>query len=273
MLGSLFFTVSSAVLLSKDFRTMVGYDKHIINQAQYAAEWSLLTISGLFFTIGSIAYVRAMSEIPMKPMCRCTHFRTDELFGSWCFFFGVIPYIPFSLIYAISDPNNVLYLGMFGITVFGVFATLLFVWTRYPSQVSDVHKVRYFSCIICLKCCFPLTIEKHCSTDLLIASWLVFIGTFLGTIGQMLYVLYYIFAASNDAFAITINIIWFLDFIWFLIGSAYFVAGSYPIVQDFAHEGNEESVPTFLLDNDSSLRNNHANPLLSSFSLSDSSRL
>jgi hypothetical protein len=247
---------------------MVGYDKHIINEAQYAAEWSLLTISGLFFTIGSIAYVRAMSEIPMKPICKCTHFRTDELFGSWMFFIGVIPYIPFSLIFAIGDPNNILYLGMFGLTVFGVFATLLFVWTRYPSQISDsIHKVRYFSCIICLKCCFPHTIEKHCSTDLLIASWLVFIGTFLGTVGQMLYAFYYLVAQSSDTFAITINIIWFLDFIWFLIGSAYFVEGSYPIVEDFAHEGRNEDQPRFLLDNldiDTNSNNNNIS-LLSAY--------
>ena len=83
----------------------------------------------------------------------------------------------------------------------------------------------------------------------------------------MLYVFYYLVAQSSDTFAITINIIWFLDFIWFLIGSAYFVAGSYPIVEDFAHEGRNEDQPRFLLDNldiDTNSNNNNIS-LLSAY--------
>lgn len=41
-----------------------------------------MTISGVFYTIGSLAFVRAVNEPPLKPLFpSLIHFQTDELLG------------------------------------------------------------------------------------------------------------------------------------------------------------------------------------------------
>jgi hypothetical protein len=129
------FAVSSAVILSNSFSPEMGNDDSILNSHQYRASWLLMTISGIFFTLGSLAFVRAVHEDPpMKPLFRFYHFQSDELLGSWLFFFGTLPIIPYSLIYLAASHDNLEYLGALFVSILLVIGTLLFVRACYPSD-------------------------------------------------------------------------------------------------------------------------------------------
>lgn len=45
----------------------------------YRTAWALVIVSGFFCTVGSLAFVRAMSDPPMKPLFKWYHFSSDEL--------------------------------------------------------------------------------------------------------------------------------------------------------------------------------------------------
>ena len=59
-------------------------DSHLSNQ-RYQAIWWCTLISGLFFTLGSLAFVRAMYETPpMRPLFpKMYHISSDELLGEY----------------------------------------------------------------------------------------------------------------------------------------------------------------------------------------------
>jgi hypothetical protein len=59
----------------------------------------LMVISGLFFTLGSLAFVRALEEPPLKPMFTNYHLCTDELVAAWLFLLATLPYVPFIAVY------------------------------------------------------------------------------------------------------------------------------------------------------------------------------
>jgi hypothetical protein len=81
LFGSLFITAVSALILWNSYDEVIGEDDSVLSREQFRASWALLTASGVFFTIGSFAFVRAMNDPPMRPLFSCRHFATDELFG------------------------------------------------------------------------------------------------------------------------------------------------------------------------------------------------
>eukprot|EP01035_Chromulina_nebulosa_P019784 gene19784-25724_t len=162
--GSLFVTaVAIFVLLATYYDTILGDDDSILSKQEFRVAWILLVMSGVFFTLGSLAFVRAMNDPPMKPLFRCYHISTDELLGSWLFLLGTL---------------------------------------------SSSNLLPYFECL-CGKRTF---LKRHLSTD-----WL----------------------AGESTIASFVNITGFFDCVWFLIGSAYFVAGSYPVMTRDAFESIE----------------------------------
>jgi hypothetical protein len=100
----------------------------------FYSTWALLIISGFFFTVGSYAFVRAFEEPPKPPIFTWKHFETDELLGAWLFFLGATPAVPYTAIYFIMDPSQLLYLGALAAAVVFVLASLLFVFACYPSD-------------------------------------------------------------------------------------------------------------------------------------------
>ena len=94
---------------------------------------------------------------------------------------------------------------------------------------------RVFSCLC--NCCCAEFIKKHCVNDWLLGTWIIFWGTLFATIGFVLYSLYGIYDNYNH---ILLFQDWTatLDCLFFLIGSAYFVAGSYP--SDDEGEGGQQ---------------------------------
>lgn len=94
-----------------------------------------MTISGAFFVLGSFAFVRATHEDPpMKPLFTWYHVQSDELLGSWLFFWGTVPVIPYILLYLAQSHGRFMYWIALLIACVFVFATLLFVRACYPNE-------------------------------------------------------------------------------------------------------------------------------------------
>jgi hypothetical protein len=109
--------------------------------------WALVIISGVFFTFGSLAFVRAFSEPPQEPLFKTyKHFQTDELLGAWFFLFGTFPAIPYMLIFFLIQPNAFYFFSLIAAIVF-VLASYLFVAACYP---SDKVLASFFSCVFLL---------------------------------------------------------------------------------------------------------------------------
>lgn len=140
VIGSVFFVISSLVTLINSFSKDLGDDDSILTDYQYRATWLLMTISGVFCTLGSLAFMRAVHEDPpMKPLfAGWYHLQSDELLGSWLFLCATLPIIPYSLIYISASGEQLVYLGALAVSILLVIGTYLFVRACYPnpSQVT-----------------------------------------------------------------------------------------------------------------------------------------
>eukprot|EP01038_Epipyxis_sp_PR26KG_P013674 gene13674-18349_t len=225
--GSIMFTLSSAIVLYNSyFDNTFGEDDSLLNIFQYRASWLLLMISGFFFTLGSLAYVRALHEDPpMRPLFKCYHFSNDELVGSWMFFVATLPLIPYSLLYISASHEGIVYLGMLVGSIFVILGTLLFVRASYPSEKRSSY-VLPITIVLFWCCCSERWLKIHLANDWLAGWWVVLwastfaviatVFLFLVALAEQQYLLVFIFATG------------LVENIAFMIGSAYFVAGSYP---------------------------------------------
>jgi len=101
-----------------------------------AATFGLLIASGFFFTIGSLAFVRATEEPPLQPLFAnvSVHLETDELLAAWLFLIATIPYPIFMAVYIHFNPHVLFYWGVLFASLLFVVATYFFVLTCYPSN-------------------------------------------------------------------------------------------------------------------------------------------
>lgn len=189
----------------------------------YVETWSLLVVSGFFFTVGSYAFVRAFTEPPLPPLFTWKHLATDELLGAWLFFWAAVPALPYSFVYWSTDPGNVIYLGMLLMSAMFVLASYLFVLGCYPSDTAKAYKN-------CLKPTARVIfgrnhwIMKHLQNDWLAGTWVFFWGTLICCIGS--FGIFWESLASENELEQFIYALGLADFIMFLIGCMYFVAGT-----------------------------------------------
>lgn len=102
------------------------------------AAYALLSLMGVFYTIGSLAFLRAV-ETPLKPpLFTWKHFATDELLAMWMFAAGTLPSVPVMALYVIFNPD----VGEF------FFALIL-------CMVGSA------ACIVAALCCYPKHHEQH----------------------------------------------------------------------------------------------------------------
>lgn len=144
MAGSLLVLVASLLVLANCYKPILGLgddDSNLPNH-DFEAAWYLLNFSSLFFTLGSMAFTRAVNDPPMKPLFKWYHFSTDELLGSWLFLLGVLPAVPYSIIFLQHDEENqAVYFGLLIVSILCVLATCLFVLACYP--VPNTAHVRH----------------------------------------------------------------------------------------------------------------------------------
>lgn len=190
-----------------------------------SSTWILAIFMGLFFTLGAMAFVRAFDDPPVPPLFSWRHFGTDELLGAWLTFFGCMPAIFYCVIFVADDPTDIVYWGGFIASVLFNLGAALFVYTCYGHENSGetVWKPYTYLCLKSLVGDRPY-ILKHVANDWLAACWFFFFCSVLWAIGSIVYICIarnerqdFIYAAS------------LADALLFTIGSAYFVAGSYPI--------------------------------------------
>lgn len=191
---------------------------------------------------GSLAFVRAVSDPPMQPLFPCSiHTATDELLGSWLFFWGTVPSIPYAICY-LYWYNNKWYLGMLAIAVITTLGTYLFVLSCYPSVKGRTASL--LQALVCV-CGRKPCILKHCANDWLAGTWIMYYATLLGTIACA--VLLAIEAnkieesggvegtdrvESSNRITLFIYATTLLDYVGFLIGSMYFVSGEMGVQQN-----------------------------------------
>ena len=111
VVGSIVMLVMSLVVFANGFNFYIGEDDSTLSLLHYESTWALMALSGLFFTLGSLVFVRATHESPpMRPLFTWYHFQNDELLASWLFLFATLPFIPYFLIYLISS-GSIIYIG------------------------------------------------------------------------------------------------------------------------------------------------------------------
>ncbi len=181
---------------------------------------------GVFFTLGSYVYIRAFEDPPRKPLFpKYYHICTDELLGSWLYTLAVLPSIPLSLLFIYYRPYRFAYWGYLITSLITVGSTLGFVRNCYPQDISvQKEEARYVLNFAKSYLGENHWILRHVANDWLASCWVFFWGGLLSTV---LCYLALFFQTANDR-QLYVWVTSFVNSAMFLIGSAYFVAGSYP---------------------------------------------
>jgi hypothetical protein len=128
-IGSALFAVVPLVQKYESF-----YQQHddLLPAVDFELTWALLIFSGIAYTIGSLAFVRAFEEPAQRPLFHWfRHFQTDELLGAWFFLAGTLPAIPYTLVFFMINPSFPYFASFLAAVVF-VAGTVLFVLAGYP---------------------------------------------------------------------------------------------------------------------------------------------
>jgi hypothetical protein len=189
-----------------------------------SATWVLLILSGLFYTVGSFAFVRAFRNPPPRPIFKWHHLSTDELLGAWLYFLAAVPAIPYSLVFLDQDPKDETNWGLFLASILFVGVSGGFVYTCYPMQLERFGTMQP---VLYPRMCRWLGENhwslRHVVTDWLAMTWFFFFSTLMWFLGSLFFL-----CSSRNERQFYIWSTSFIDAFVFLVGSAYFIAGSYP---------------------------------------------
>lgn len=133
--------ISAILPLVQQYEDFYKTHDDLLPSVDFTLTWSLLIFSGFWFTLGSLAFLRAFEEPPRQAICYWyKHLQTDELLGAWCFMLGTAPALPYTLVYFLIDPT-VTFLGALAGSGVGVLGSVVFVMFSYPTnQTTDHHK-------------------------------------------------------------------------------------------------------------------------------------
>jgi len=181
----------------------------------------------------------------MPPIFTWYHLSSDELLGSWLFLIGTLPLIPYCLLYCQAAPSGGEKLLSFIALAIGVFfclGALLFVYASYPSDKDRQPYLQpIFSHPYCIcRCCSTEWIARHFANDWLAGCWFILWGTVVTTFLCLIFFL--IAAGEADSLDLFVYGTALVDNTIFLIGSAYFVAGSYPVEGLYTNLLNEDTI-------------------------------
>jgi hypothetical protein len=242
--GSILSSVFAIIPLIQKYYTFYTQQDDILPTSDFDLTWGLLIFSGVALGIGSFAFVRAFDEPPRKAMFYWfKHCQSDELVGAWFFFLGTLPAIPYTLVFFVIIPSATTFAGVVASVIFTI-GCLFFVTACYPSEGEGNKYMNRLQPL-----CTWLTssyyvgprlriwVVTHLATDWLAGTWFFLWANLLFTIGAFaLLGDALLFGTSEQIFmALSAASVSFL----FLIGSFYFVAGSYPQAQSFFYEIND----------------------------------
>jgi len=239
----------SAILpLIQQYENFYKTHDDLLPPVDFTLTWVLLIFSGFWFTVGSFAFLRAFEEPPRQAFFYWfKHLQTDELLGAWCFMLGTAPAVPYTLVYFIVDPTFTFLGALAGSGVF-VLGSIVFVMASYPSNQTTHNPTKTRKNYV-----LPLALRvfgariwvvKHLQNDWLAGTWFLLWANVLFTVFSFL--LLFTAVASGDPEQIFLWLSSAVNSFFFLIGSLYFVSGSYPHATQFyyAVRGLQEG-PTF----------------------------
>jgi hypothetical protein len=142
--GSLCTGFSAVYPLVQEHMWHLSKEDDVLPSTDYDITWAMIIVSGVFFTCGSLAFVRAFEEPPQQALFYWNrHFQTDELLGAWLFLFGTIPGVPYILVFFLIEPSAFYFFALIAVVVFTL-ASGLFVVACYP---SDKVLTQHLPCI------------------------------------------------------------------------------------------------------------------------------
>ena len=228
--------MASAVLpLIQQYETFYKQHDDMLPSVDFTLTWSLLIFSGFWFTVGSWAFVRAFEEPPRKAVFSTfKHLRTDELLGAWCFMLGTAPAVPYTLVYFLIDPTFTFLGALAGSGVF-VLGSVVFVMASYPTNQTTAHgtkKRKNYVLPLALKMFGArIWVVKHLQNDWLAGTWFLLWAIVFFTIFS--FILLFSACETGNPEQIFLWLSSAVNSFFFLIGSLYFVSGSYPHAQQF----------------------------------------
>lgn len=201
----------------------------------HAVAYALMALLGIFYTLGSYAFLRAV-EFPTPPPLfpDFYHFQSDELLGMWLMFFGTGTTVPICAMYAYYGGGSLYWFA----TACCAFFTLLFgvaTLACYPGLVIDEefknrHDPKQYlqpwitPCMPENFCGF--NVKKHMNNDWLIVSWAMTWGC-AGCVFMSLVMMVYSISYEKKPRDIYDYATSLVDMILFFLGSLYFALGSY----------------------------------------------
>lgn len=220
--GSWWYVVSSIlgvacaliVLLDSYKYVDLGNDDSVLPHNLFQLAWGLCLLSSVFFTIGSLIFIRACNDPPLPPIWKVNVFPTDELFGMWLMVIAVFPAVPYCFIYLSVSHSGVYFVG-FIVAICLLGGLFIIIYTLYPKRRKEGEKERpyrdnayilylmttkywsVFGGLCCCLVCGPSRsdktlhwLETHCATDWTVATWLNLWATGIGTFLFLLFFLY-----------------------------------------------------------------------------------
>eukprot|EP00597_Dinobryon_sp_UTEXLB2267_P003350 CAMPEP_0170061732 /NCGR_PEP_ID=MMETSP0019_2-20121128/3199_1 /TAXON_ID=98059 /ORGANISM="Dinobryon sp., Strain UTEXLB2267" /LENGTH=437 /DNA_ID=CAMNT_0010267655 /DNA_START=258 /DNA_END=1571 /DNA_ORIENTATION=+ len=246
-IGSVVYTITSLVVFVNSYDPIMGEDDSTLSPYRYRASWMLMVLSGLLFTLGSLAFIRAMhDDPPMKALFPdLYHIQSDELLGSWLFLLGTVIFVPYCLIFVAGTADKFLYLGLMAVAIIVSIGTYLFVRACYPSEEDVEHMkiIKPISRVMCYCCLSRSWMKKHMPNDWLAGAWFIYWAMVFATFASFIILIYtLVFASLVNKFVLAWG---FFSNVCFLLGAAYFVSGSYPEKTILAgvDDDSEEIVP------------------------------
>lgn len=224
--GSAGVIITSGVVIANKFDHVFNDDDSLLSDADFILSWVFMLISGLFSTLGSLAFVRAFHEDPpMAPLFTWYHVQSDELLASWLFVGATVPFVPYIFLYLTSGYGGLLYIIALVFAVIATLGCLLFVRACYPSDKTHKDILPIVASYLCC-CCSPVTRDQYFLNDWLGGSWFFYWGSFMVTFACL--ALFLQAAAEHDGLDMWVYGTSLVECFAFLVGAAYFVAGSYP---------------------------------------------
>ena len=227
------------------------YSQHddVLPAVDFEVTWMLLIFSGIFYGIGSLAFVRAFEEPPKRALFWfIRHFQTDELLGAWLFLFGTLPAIPYTLVFFVIHPS-VIYLASLASAIVFVLGCMAFVVACYPTPGKERGPPRNYILPLYTRWFgFSIWAIRHLANDWLAGTWFFLWANLFLTIGSFLALFVALYEGIPEQIFIWLSSA--TNSFLFLIGSLYFVSGSYPHAQQFYYMTNRgtassETAPTY----------------------------
>lgn len=142
--GSVIMAVSSIFPLIQNEVSDLKQEDDILPTSDFALQWSMMIAMGLFFALGSLAFVRSFDEPPKPPLFKeYNNIQTDELLAAWMFLFGSIPAVPYIFVRFIFEPSILYFIGLILAFIF-VYASWLVVKGSYPTE-NQVSEMKSFN--------------------------------------------------------------------------------------------------------------------------------